>query len=88
MASNGQPAALQVTNLTVTFPSEDGGLQAVQDLTFAVRAEEFVCILGPSGSGKSTRCACFQGCLRLPAARYISLETANRASATFFSRQI
>ncbi len=63
MASNGQPAALQVTNLTVTFPSEDGGLQAVQDLTFAVRAEEFVCILGPSGSGKSTLLRVLSGLL-------------------------
>jgi len=53
MAVNRQPA-VKVDHLAVTFPSEDGGLRAVQDLTFAVYAEEFVCILGPSGSGKST----------------------------------
>ncbi len=63
MAIEGQPAVLTVRNLTVTFPGEEGGLQAVQDLTFALRAEEFVCILGPSGSGKSTLLRVLSGLL-------------------------
>ncbi len=63
MDSNGQPLAVQVKGLSVTFPGEDGGLQAVQDLTFSVRAEEFVCILGPSGSGKSTLLRVLSGLL-------------------------
>lgn len=63
MALNGQPAALTVRNLTVTFPAEEGGLQAVQELSFEVRAEEFVCILGPSGSGKSTLLRVLSGLL-------------------------
>jgi NitT/TauT family transport system ATP-binding protein len=63
MALNGQPAVLTVRNLTVTFPGEEGGLQAVLDLTFEVRAEEFVCILGPSGSGKSTLLRVLSGLL-------------------------
>src|SRR5512136_1451306 len=63
MDLNGQPQAVQVKNLSVTFPGEDGGLQAVQDLTFSLRAEEFVCILGPSGSGKSTLLRVLSGLL-------------------------
>jgi ABC-type lipoprotein export system ATPase subunit len=38
----------------VTFPNENGGLRAVQDLSFSVAPQEFLCVLGPSGSGKST----------------------------------
>jgi NitT/TauT family transport system ATP-binding protein len=61
--SNGQLPALKVESLSVTFPGEEGGLQAVLDLTFEVRAEEFVCILGPSGSGKSTLLRVLSGLL-------------------------
>ncbi len=46
--------ALQVRDLSVTFPNGNGGLKAVRGLNFSVRPQEFVCVLGPSGSGKST----------------------------------
>ncbi|MGB9641238.1 MAG: ABC transporter ATP-binding protein [Anaerolineales bacterium] len=45
---------IEVRNLSVTFPNGNGGLKAIEDVTFSVREQEFVCILGPSGSGKST----------------------------------
>ncbi|MDZ4158814.1 MAG: ABC transporter ATP-binding protein [Anaerolineaceae bacterium] len=46
---------LEVRGLSVTFPSDsDGGLRAIDSLSFAVAAQQFVCVLGPSGSGKST----------------------------------
>jgi NitT/TauT family transport system ATP-binding protein len=48
------PLVLQVNHLSVTFPNENGGLEALSNLNFAVHAQEFVCVLGPSGSGKST----------------------------------
>ncbi|OGN80815.1 MAG: ABC transporter [Chloroflexi bacterium GWB2_54_36] len=48
-----QPS-LQVRNLSVTYPNDNGGLQALTDLTFDVHPREFICILGPSGSGKTT----------------------------------
>ena len=45
---------LQVRSLTMIFPAEREGLVALQDLSFSMAAQEFVCVLGPSGSGKST----------------------------------
>jgi NitT/TauT family transport system ATP-binding protein len=45
---------LVVRDLSLTFPDGNGGLQVLDRLSFAVRREEFVCVLGPSGSGKST----------------------------------
>ncbi|MHB0987426.1 MAG: ABC transporter ATP-binding protein [Bellilinea sp.] len=48
-----QPS-LQVRNLSVTYPNDNGGLLALTDLTFDVHPREFICILGPSGSGKTT----------------------------------
>jgi NitT/TauT family transport system ATP-binding protein len=40
--------------LSEVFPNGNGGLRALQDVTFSVCPEEFVCVLGPSGAGKST----------------------------------
>ena len=48
-----QPA-LSLQRLTTVFPNGNGGLHALDDITFDVHAREFVCVLGPSGSGKTT----------------------------------
>jgi NitT/TauT family transport system ATP-binding protein len=45
---------LTVENLSVTFPDDTGGLDALDSASFSVQPQEFVCVLGPSGSGKST----------------------------------
>jgi NitT/TauT family transport system ATP-binding protein len=45
---------LVVQDLSVTFPDENGGLDALASATFTIQPQEFVCVLGPSGSGKST----------------------------------
>jgi NitT/TauT family transport system ATP-binding protein len=45
---------LVVNRLSLTFPDRDQGLHVLEDISFSVDPEEFVCILGPSGSGKST----------------------------------
>jgi NitT/TauT family transport system ATP-binding protein len=45
---------LVVHDLSVTFPDDNGGLEALESATFSIQPQEFVCVLGPSGSGKST----------------------------------
>ncbi len=45
---------LTVKDLNVVFPDNNGGLCALEDISFEVRPREFVCFLGPSGSGKTT----------------------------------
>lgn len=45
---------LTVSDLTVTFPDNNGGLRALDQVSFQVCPQEFICVLGPSGSGKTT----------------------------------
>ena len=49
-----QDPVIQVRELSAIFPNGNGGLQALDDISFEVRFEEYLCVLGPSGSGKST----------------------------------
>ena len=48
------PPILTIHDLSAVFPNENGGLHALENITFDVHAREFVCVLGPSGSGKTT----------------------------------
>lgn len=50
----GATPFLIVSNLSAVFRNGNGGLQALDRISFAVYPQEFVCVLGPSGSGKST----------------------------------
>lgn len=45
---------LTVTNLSIVFPDSNGGLRALEDVSFEVKPREFLCFIGPSGSGKTT----------------------------------
>jgi NitT/TauT family transport system ATP-binding protein len=45
---------LDVERITKKFPTPGGDITAVDDVSFAVAAGEFVSIIGPSGCGKST----------------------------------
>ena len=45
---------LTVQDLSVVFPDSNGGLRALDDISFEVCPREFICFLGPSGSGKTT----------------------------------
>ncbi len=55
---------LVVSELSLVFPNQNGGLRALDNLSFEVCQEEFVCVLGPSGSGKSTLLRALAGLLR------------------------
>jgi NitT/TauT family transport system ATP-binding protein len=59
------PAApvLRVRDLGVTFPDGNGGLRALEDVSFEVCPREFVCVLGASGSGKTTLLRALAGLL-------------------------
>jgi NitT/TauT family transport system ATP-binding protein len=45
---------LTIRSLSAVFPDNNGGLRALEDISFDVHPREFVCVLGPSGSGKTT----------------------------------
>ena len=55
---------VSVRGLSATFADQRGNLQALEDLSFEVEAEQFVCVLGPSGCGKSTLLRILAGLLR------------------------
>src|SRR5512141_2378901 len=55
---------LTIRNLSVVFPDNNGGLRALEDISFDVHPREFVCVLGPSGSGKTTLLRLVAGLLK------------------------
>ena len=63
-AQSSSEPVLRVRGLGLTFPGENGGLQALQGVSFDLYPQEFVCLLGPSGSGKSTLLRVLAGLLK------------------------
>jgi NitT/TauT family transport system ATP-binding protein len=55
---------LSANELTVWFPNGNGGLHALDRVSFDVAPKEFVCIAGPSGSGKTTMLRLLAGLLQ------------------------
>ncbi len=51
--ASGEPT-LQIKHLSHIFPDRNGGLHALDDISFSVYPEQFICVLGPSGCGKTT----------------------------------
>ncbi len=55
---------LAVKDLSVVFPDNNGGLHALDDISFEVCPRDFICFLGPSGSGKTTLLRILAGLLK------------------------
>jgi NitT/TauT family transport system ATP-binding protein len=64
---------LQVNNLNKVYESATGRVEAIGDISFAMRRGELVCIVGPSGCGKTTLLKCIAGLLQ-PSAGEVQLD--------------
>ena len=45
---------LEIKNVNKTFPLEKSQISVLENVSFSVDKDEFVCLVGPSGCGKST----------------------------------
>ena len=71
--SNIRPEyALEVNNLQVEFATQDGIVQAVRGISFAVKAGETLSIVGESGCGKSVSMMSLMGLIPSPPGRVVA----------------
>jgi len=52
--NTASPTLLELDHVSISYPTRDGILTAVEDVSFTLSASERLVLLGPSGCGKST----------------------------------
>ena len=55
--------AFEVRGLSLSYAAEGGRVTPLHDVSLAIPAGQFVCIIGPSGGGKTTLLRCLAGVL-------------------------
>lgn len=64
--TDGATPKIDIDSVTIAYHDAERGRRfvAVEGLSLAIRADEFLCVVGPSGCGKSTLIAAIAGFLR------------------------
>ncbi len=52
--SNSSDSVINISRLSLTFETNDGSVQALEDINLTIKSGEFVSLIGPSGCGKTT----------------------------------
>ena len=81
-AASSPEIALEVSGLTVSFVESDGSLDVLDDLSFQVEKNSFVCLIGPSGGGKSTLLRAIGGLLAPTSGQIIFPQQSHSQSLT------
>ena len=80
MTSTHAERLLDVENLNVSFATEEGIVQAVDEVSFKLHAGEVLAVVGESGSGKSVTAMTLMGLTRSPNARFAGSATSRPRS--------
>ena len=80
------PVRLSVEGLAKSYPTRNGPVPVIADLTFDVRAGEVCCIVGPSGIGKTTLLKCLTGLQGITAMHWSSHRPSISRSSSRYSR--
>lgn len=69
MSASAENAIIKINNLRTSFYTEEGVVRAVDDVSFEIREEEILGLVGESGCGKSVTSLSIMGLLPIPPGR-------------------
>jgi NitT/TauT family transport system ATP-binding protein len=64
-------SGFQVQHVSMTYEGQNGAVQALENVSFQGRDQEFLCIVGPSGCGKTTLLKLLAGLLQPTSGRIV-----------------